>query len=523
MKTISVTIFWKWMVCICILLIISCHSVQAQSGSFLLMYPSPTNSHFTDDNGVLRIGNTGRLVLGIPMGFQSSSPKFHIWDNSGVGLTHPLFKSELRTIAGTFQASIEQLTMLNDTLFGLYQKSSVGLLNYFQDDLQIGYTKIKSGRDGEFGINIIGIRPFSFWMTNGIQKGFSKIPLIIYPDSIYAQNKLITSTIRLTSNFGFGKILASDASGNGVWTDPMNFHDDDWLISSFSVVDPGKSIVQILHMNEKYEAVGIGTDRPQAKLDVQGNLRVSSLCSAENVQMVVSGPSGILSLQELSSGDNLGNHIATQNINLNGNFLSGDGTNSGIFFNPQGYLGIGTNSPLAPVDILSTRNNNLYLRSTGAQTSTFWASNDLNSYGIGVDSDGTGYLSSNKSTPRKIMYFYDGRVGIGAPPIAGSHTLYVVGGITTVEVTVKLQRDWSDYVFNENYCLKPLCELEKFVKDNKHLPDVPSAENVKEKGIELGEMNTILLKKIEELTLYVIDQNKKIEDLQSQLNTLKRK
>ncbi|MCX6288142.1 MAG: hypothetical protein NTY96_13635 [Bacteroidetes bacterium] len=269
--------------------------------------------------------------------------------------------------------------------------------------------------------------------------------------------------------------------------------------------------------------VGIGSSSPSAKLDIEGDLRVSSLATNTGNKMVISTPRGLLGITDIPSGDNLGNHIATQNINLNGNFLSGDGSNSGIFFNTHGFLGIGTNTPLAPVDILSTRDNNLFLRATGSERSTIWTSNDINSYGIGVDNDGTGYLSSNKSTPRKIMYFYDGRVGIGAPPLAGSHTLYVVGGITTVEVTVKLQQNWSDYVFNKNYCLKPLSDLEKFIKDNKHLPDVPTAENVKEKGIELGEMNTILLKKIEELTLYVIDQNKKIEALQNQINILKLK
>jgi hypothetical protein len=71
-----------------------------------------------------------------------------------------------------------------------------------------------------------------------------------------------------------------------------------------------------------------------------------------------------------------------------------------------------------------------------------------------------------------------------------------------------------DYVFDRNYKLRPLSEVEKFVAEKKHLPDVASGKEMKEKGIDLVKMNMDLLKKVEELTLYVIDQNKKIEKLE---------
>ena len=92
-------------------------------------------------------------------------------------------------------------------------------------------------------------------------------------------------------------------------------------------------------------------------------------------------------------------------------------------------------------------------------------------------------------------------------------------GIRTQRVRVDLE-SWADYVFEEDYLLRPLSEVEQFIKQNGHLPEVPSAETVTTDGIDLGSMDTTLLKKIEELTLYTIQQEKKIEALQKQSNVL---
>ncbi len=70
---------------------------------------------------------------------------------------------------------------------------------------------------------------------------------------------------------------------------------------------------------------------------------------------------------------------------------------------------------------------------------------------------------------------------------------------------------WPDFVFESDYDLLPLGELQSYIKKNKHLPEVPSAKEVEKDGIDLVEMNRILLKKVEELTLYLIDQNEQLE------------
>ncbi|MDD2636199.1 MAG: hypothetical protein PHW82_11970 [Bacteroidales bacterium] len=68
----------------------------------------------------------------------------------------------------------------------------------------------------------------------------------------------------------------------------------------------------------------------------------------------------------------------------------------------------------------------------------------------------------------------------------------------------------------ENYPLMPISELEKFITQNKHLPDIPSADIVESEGVKLREMNQLMMQKIEELTLYIIELNKRIEKLEKQ-------
>ncbi|HMG81965.1 MAG TPA: putative Ig domain-containing protein, partial [Ferruginibacter sp.] len=105
-----------------------------------------------------------------------------------------------------------------------------------------------------------------------------------------------------------------------------------------------------------------------------------------------------------------------------------------------------------------------------------------------------------------------GRVGIGVTNITDtSYKLYVEKGIRTRRVKVDIS-SWSDFVFDNNYQLPSLTSVENYIQQNKHLPDVPSAMDVQKNGIDLGENQKILLQKIEELTLYIIDQNKAMDN-----------
>ncbi|MEQ8575518.1 hypothetical protein [Fulvivirga sp.] len=121
----------------------------------------------------------------------------------------------------------------------------------------------------------------------------------------------------------------------------------------------------------------------------------------------------------------------------------------------------------------------------------------------------------------------NGDVGIGTTN--PSHKLDVNGTIHASEVLVDLNFPGPDYVFEEDYPLSSLSEIESYIKANKHLPEVPSAAQMKEEGVNMVEMQMLLLKKVEELTLLLIEkdkemgmQNEKIIDLQNQIDSLKK-
>lgn len=121
----------------------------------------------------------------------------------------------------------------------------------------------------------------------------------------------------------------------------------------------------------------------------------------------------------------------------------------------------------------------------------------------------------------------NGKLGIGTSK--PTEKLEVAGTIRAQEVKIEVNAG-ADYVFDEDYSLRPLPEVEQFVQENKHLPEIPSEKEMQEKGLSVNEFQIKLLKKIEELTLYVIEQDKKIdnqndciEKLQGELDLLKKR
>lgn len=111
----------------------------------------------------------------------------------------------------------------------------------------------------------------------------------------------------------------------------------------------------------------------------------------------------------------------------------------------------------------------------------------------------------------------NGNISIGTTNHPAGFKFAVAGNAIAESVTVKLKSAWGDYVFNKDYVLKALPELEAYIDQNHHLPEMPSAQQVSSDGLNLGEMSILQTKKIEELTLYLIEKDKQVKEQQSQL------
>jgi len=133
------------------------------------------------------------------------------------------------------------------------------------------------------------------------------------------------------------------------------------------------------------------------------------------------------------------------------------------------------------------------------------------------NTDGSITLLENKEEQNTVYITKDGRVGIGKKK--PTDKLEVNGQIHAKSAKLDL-KNWADYVFEDDYDLIRLREIEEYINTHGHLPEVPSTEEVQKNGIELGEMNVLLLKKIEELTLHLIEKEHQVEKLQKQYDAL---
>ncbi|MBW6481456.1 MAG: hypothetical protein K0B10_00195 [Vicingaceae bacterium] len=203
------------------------------------------------------------------------------------------------------------------------------------------------------------------------------------------------------------------------------------------------------------------------------------------------------------------NRVITTNIIAYS--VTNHSTNQDVFVvKGDGSVGIGTdNLNFSKLNVVAQNETGLTV-----------ATNHTGDYGYGIRS----MVAKNKTKAfavynaetqeESFVVLGNGNVGIGTTAVNGAK-LSVEGVIRARRVNVDAASIvWSDFVFEPNYNLMSLIQLENFIVKNKHLPDVPSATEVKEKGIDLAQMDAILLQKIEELTLYIIEQDKRINELE---------
>jgi hypothetical protein len=190
------------------------------------------------------------------------------------------------------------------------------------------------------------------------------------------------------------------------------------------------------------------------------------------------------------------------------------GAQHGLLFNSYKSSTL-VNGPLATLG--NTKHSNDASFTSGAGAIMFLANGGNMDFLISNQSTGTN-TNVNWGVP-KMTIARNGNVGINVASPGSIYKLAVAGKIAAWgEVRVFTDNTpFPDYVFDPTYQLPSLEETEKYVKENRHLPEVPSAAEIEKDGMSLNGMNTILLKKVEELTLHIIKQNKRIEALEKKL------
>ncbi len=166
----------------------------------------------------------------------------------------------------------------------------------------------------------------------------------------------------------------------------------------------------------------------------------------------------------------------------------------------------------------------------GAVEFVSYSTNNTQAWNDGVAFAFRTYDFSQGDWYPKMLIKNDGRVLIGSDigntnNAPSGYNLYVSKGILTekVKVAVSTTTNWSDYVFNKNYKLMSLKNVEQYVNSKRHLPEIPSASEVVKDGVDVANMDAKLLQKIEELTLYAIRQQKQIELMNQEIKKLKKR
>ena len=209
--------------------------------------------------------------------------------------------------------------------------------------------------------------------------------------------------------------------------------------------------------------------------------------------------------------------------------------NTAISVTNSGNVGIGTSSPSGPLHVASNPGNvgsNTYLENTAGASNLknqiIFRGNGSNRWSVGNDMTANAgqnfYVYDVVAGAARVFVDGSGHVGIGTTsPCPNAYApsncvLSAAGAIQAYEVVVNT--GWSDYVFSPDYPLMPIADVASYIKANHHLPGIPSGAEVQEKGVSLGEMQSRLLAKIEELTLHMIQAEERNRELQERIARL---
>lgn len=302
----------------------------------------------------------------------------------------------------------------------------------------------------------------------------------------------ITNSIARLSIANAGGVSIANLAGTG---SRMVIASSTGLLSSQTIPVSSQWVTSgaNVYYNVTNGKVGIGTTTPLDKLDVAGGIIVDE----------TNTNTGTLTTASLTFGTNTTTTRSTEGIvsrrTTGGNYKGLD-----LFTNSLSRLSISNAGDVTVSKLVGTGVRMVVADATGKLSTQ------------AIPSGGTGGGTSQWTTNSTSVYYNTGNVGIGI--VAPAYKLDVCGTIRAKEVRV--QSGWCDYVFEENYDLMPLESVKDFIQRNKHLPNVTPAKVIETEGLEVGNASREMIRKIEELTLYMIEQNETLKAQNMRLTKL---
>lgn len=251
-----------------------------------------------------------------------------------------------------------------------------------------------------------------------------------------------------------------------------------------------------------FDSVGVGTSVPGTKLHINGSGQVLRLAGVDPQMELYQGSvsKGFVTVtgDDFKIGTLASNDVGKAIIRVNG----GDR----LTVAPDGNVGIGNNTPLAKLHIASGADASL-------TTNGFVMLGSETSGNIVIDNNEI-VARNNGAISTLFLQNNGGPVQIGSTVAPTGYLLSVAGKAICTELRVQLTGAWPDYVFSDQYQLPSFDHLRQYIHQNKHLPNIPAAKDVEKSGIEVGDMQRRMMEKIEELTLYVLELEKKVSALE---------
>jgi hypothetical protein len=459
---------------------------------------------------------------GYILSYERDVPLFKIWGDPRGGDNLPMSAISIHTLAGSNNTLQRfSISAKDEIVEAKFQNSYVNL----QSNSNAGQPNVWGLHFTDISNNIQASEKRWAWQ---IQQN-SKFALALFDDSYASQNpnppvnaiefirqgNNVVKTNIFSEEINLkGQIMLNSYTG-GIANHQFLTTNDVGVLSLQAL--PNNNLWQLGSANKIYYNsgnVGIGTANPQYKLDVHDGIiavdkGVNNYFKAGPYVSIGNTKAGnapyisfnaMLTKSDVSSGINeFTPEYATTDPNYKsgGLIIRGDEGQAGIHFLQKNFT---TNSAIDMNDFKDVftidKNGNL---------------------GIGVQAPQAQLHNIGKSLFDELVCIgcTNGNAIVNPSP----YKLIVEGTISAKKLKISTT-PWADFVFDKTYNLMPLHSLEKYILQNKHLPQIPTTKTVEEQGIDVGEIQAKLLQKIEELTLYLIEQNKKIEALENKVNSL---